>query len=744
MKRRVFLKAPALGIFLPAAFRFDGLLQQPHRTGVQGAAGDPAAVEQRLHQDFSTYAPGVEYFLLGNGDLQAVLQYVPDRSGDRPQTFLGLTLMDAERFARKWSTLLFHPENGFQRTMLVISIDAQGYAATPETLSSIGWKYTSGVPSVSLVWKAGGCVVEEEFVPSAEGAILFREVTLENRGANPAKAGMYVPLVPSFALFDEIGPDGSTIRGHGFADIRLQCLDASPSTSGRYDMNLSLGAIPAGRRKSVRLAYTLRGDEKLLPGKSAGGFRQDLEAYWSTKHLPDLGNAELNHLYAVSRTGLKAHVARSGKRDSGYWMYNMEWVRDDVMVAMAMVQAGFHDEARTLFSKLLKGSVGPDGRTIESSRWFGYDYTELDQNGELLYGLWMYLSWTGDQDLIRESWEKIRLVADFVLQPVFWNKTVNMVRNKREFWERSDSFGVQDGYELAYQVWVYLGLERAATMATHFGDIENGARWRRSARAMLKTMLGDPHFKLLEDGHFIKRRTVSGEWQRYMIPPNRKGMPPGSPIATEEKPECEPESAEAFPIIHGLVDARGPVAGATLAWIEKLWNQRWDFGGYSRYNVSSEPDPPAPWPLVGVLMAQAYAEAGNSEKVWRVVHWLNTIHGGKSGGWFERYGPSITPPAPPVCVIGWTWAEIVTLVVRHLMGVRPGIRDLVITPHLLDGVNEMRGTPVVQGSPVDLTVRRAAKGAYAVVNGSRRETMNGSLRILLPAHGDRIAIEMYC
>ena len=60
------------------------------------------------------------------------------------------------------------------------------------------------------------------------------------------------------------------------------------------------------------------------------------------------GNATLDHLHAVARSGLKAQLARSGKRDSGYWMYNMEWVRDDVMMMQAMSMAGFHDEARTI------------------------------------------------------------------------------------------------------------------------------------------------------------------------------------------------------------------------------------------------------------------------------------------------------------------------------------------------------------------------------------------------------------
>ena len=111
MKRREFLKAPAISLLLPAAgglsFNNAFALEMPQ---------DPSSLTerarkhpQRLHQDFSTYQPGIEYFFIGNGEIQAVLQYLPDRSGEFPQTFLGLTVMDAERFSRKWSTYLYDP-----------------------------------------------------------------------------------------------------------------------------------------------------------------------------------------------------------------------------------------------------------------------------------------------------------------------------------------------------------------------------------------------------------------------------------------------------------------------------------------------------------------------------------------------------------------------------------------------------------------------------------------------------------
>jgi hypothetical protein len=192
-----------------------------------------------------------------------------------------------------------------------------------------------------------------------------------------------------------------------------------------------------------------------------------------------------------------------------------------------------------------------------------------------------------------------------------------------------------------------------------------------------------------------------------------------------------------------MVSPTDAVAGNTLRWVEQLWNQRWQFGGYSRYNVSSEPDPPAPWPLASTLIARAYAEVGDSDKVWRVIRWLRNIQGGLSGGWFERCGPSITPPAPPVCVIGWTWAEIVNLLVSHILGARPGLETLVIRPKLLDGIDEMSGTFSAQTLTVDVVLHRSKEKPRALVNGKPYILEGSLLSLPFPKGKERIKVEMF-
>lgn len=739
MERRDFLKTPALGVLLPGALSFTGFSCAPETKEKK----DARTLPQRIHQDFETYIPGIEYFTIGNGDIIAALQYSPERNLEHPLTFLGLTLMDAERFARKWSTYLFHPEDGFRRSRLNVTVDGVGGVAAPENMTAVEWKTVEAVPVISARWKAGSCDVEEEYFVPSEGGLLFRRVTVTNPGPGEKQIGMNTWLCPSFALFDEIGVDqkSATVAGKGFAEIRLLCLDRRVKVTGRYDMIIDPVAVPGGTKTTALFAYAIRGDEKLLGKESFAVMWEKTVEYWKNKPLLESGNPTLDHLYEVSRSMLKTQTARSGKRDSGVWMYNMEWGRDDVMASLGMLAAGFIPEARVLLAKVLNKWVTPEGALVESSRWVGYDHAELDQNGQVLYGLWNYYCWTGDRAFIEEYWPKIRAVGSFLLLDVFQHGTSGLLRNKKEFWERNENFGLEDGFELNYQFWAAWGLEHGAVLAEMMGDGAAARAWRAKSDVIKKGMFEDPTYRMVEEGHLIKRRTLDGRWQKHMLPPNRQSMPPGSPIATVEKPEADPDTGTLYPIIFGYVDPNGEITKKTLQYMERLWNQYWDTGGYARYNTDSEPDPGGGWPFASLFVARAAAEAGDAERFWKVLRWLAEIHGGKSGAWFERYGPSITPPAPPVCWTGWTHAEVVLLVSYHLMGIRPGADRLAIRPKLLQGLDQLVHRFAVRGATFEVTVRRGTGAPSATVNGTTVPVENGAISLPYPAAGKTVVLQ---
>jgi hypothetical protein len=231
-----------------------------------------------------------------------------------------------------------------------------------------------------------------------------------------------------------------------------------------------------------------------------------------------------------------------------------------------------------------------------------------------------------------------------------------------------------------------------------------------------------------------------GEWQRYLIPPDRTKLPAGSPIATEERPIADPDVASTYPIIFGLLDSKGETAAGTLEGMELLWNQRWDFGGYPRYNVTGEDNPPAPWPVASLLVARANFEAGNDARVWRVLHWLDGLNPHKSGSWFERCGQSITPPMPPVGILPWVWYEILAVCVWHLAGIRPETDDCLLKPRLLKGLDRLSTDVKVRGRRITLEVRRDARPS-ARVNGKTYQIIDGGVRIPHSVKGD-LAVEI--
>jgi len=670
-------------------------------------------------------------------------------------TYFGLTLWDPEIFSRKWTTFLYHPERGFSNTRLGVTRDTpsageerkagvyqgvRGYLVLRENFVSLEWGRADGIPAVILKWNAGDCLVTEEFFVPDRGALLFRRVTLANRGRQTVNARLNLSLYPNFGMFDKIAVNEKTKMANavGHATMRLFAMNDSATVHGRYDVRVPIEGLAPDGDRTVTYVYAIKGAEAEFRKKPPG--LRPTQKYWAEKGSFICGQNVLDHLFDVSRSSLRAAVSRSGRMDGGIWMYNMEWLFDQVLASEVLLRCGWPEEARILLDRNIRENIGPEGQAAESSRWFGFDYTELNHNGTLLYGIWNYLCWTGDLAFVKKHWPTIRRCGDFPLRENFLDPKTRMVHNKREFWERSDTFGIEDGYELAYQFWVSLGLERAVPVARLVGDSVTASRWESAARAMRLAMLEMPGFRLIEDGHFIKRRTVGGQWQQYCIPTDRNAMPPGSPLALFERPDLEPDTAEVFPIVYGMVNGRSELSVKTLEWVESLWNQRWSTGGYARYNTDSEPDPPGAWALCSAIVARAYVEAGNDEKVWQTLNWLYNVHGGRSGGWFERYAQSITPPAPPVGVVPWIWYEIINLALYHVAGFRPQLDGIVLQPRLLTGIDHISVVQIVRGSRYTVEIRRGKPGAK--VNGTAVPVEAGRVTLPHVKRGSAVRVEM--
>ncbi|MCC7498161.1 MAG: hypothetical protein IT160_11335 [Bryobacterales bacterium] len=692
---------------------------------------------QRLHDDFQIAASGVEYYFLGNGRIRAIIQSVPAGSGASQG---GISVMSPDHFGRKTDSLLYE-RRGLRASRILVTAGDRSWDPQPGA-TTFQWIYPDGIPTVQMDWQAGPLHVTEQFFTAAEEPVLFRVVTLTNRGSSPVDPKLIGILIPNSGKMDEYQVDTvqGTLVALGYQRLSLFRADG-PAAAFERRLTVSPGSIAPGAGVTVILALTLDWLREQCERSGYGDLHARTAVAWQRRTSFQSGNAVLDHLFRVSSNGVRAAVAQSGKMDGGIWQYNNEWARDSVMVAMGAAMAGHTGMARAILERNL-ARVTPDGGTVEASRHREPAGMELDQNGELLTAIWTHWVWSGDDAILRNDWKTIAAVADHVLQPVYRDAESGLLHNEREFWERGTAHGVKDGYEIAYQAWNIVGLDHAARMALKTGDQAASQRWGRASAKMKESMLHHPRLALVDQGRFIKRRLVDGSVQDRFVPPHPERLSPVMPLGHEPVSYCDPDTTEVFPIFMGLVDPRGPLATNTLRAIEKLWNERWAIGGYGRYDVSSEPDSPGPWPFATLFAARAYAAARDDEKVWRALNWLRGLQGGAGGTWFEFYGHHDTGGIGATGIIPWTWGEMLVLFVHHFLGVRPSPDGVRVQPWLIRGVDRVESSCMLNGHCLSLTVERAGRVSGAEVDGRPAALHNGVLQLPRPARDQKIVIRL--
>jgi len=291
---------------------------------------------------------------------------------------------------------------------------------------------------------------------------------------------------------------------------------------------------------------------------------------------------------------------------------------------------------------------------------------------------------------------------------------------------------------------VALGLKKAAGLAHAVGRTEDRDRWAGEAEDLRTVFLEDPVFRLVENGRLIKRRGTDGVWQREIRMPTDLGLPDSVPLLQDGPHFLDPDTSASLLIAHEFIDPFGELARNTLDRIEELWSQWWPGGGYGRYHASSEPDSPGAWPFASVFVARAYLESGEYRKAMRILRWLLGTPGGIAGAWFENDGPRIAPPYPQVGVPPWTWAELVTLFVHHLLGVRPDAGGITLRPRLMEGVEEMTASLRVRDRHLTLSVRRSLSGEAPRASVDGKETPWSPKGVRIPLPSSDISAEIFC
>ena len=606
------------------------------------------------HVDVRTCLKDVSYFYIGNGHIQAAIQHAPSGEG----TPLGLIFMNPQVLGKKRDSFSFDPDSGYEKTMLSISGDA---VATPADVKA-GWLVDNSFPAVKAEWSTNKLrIIELFYCPDQNEPYLLRKVELKNTSDSPMK------LVVKTGLRD-------------------------------YEIEKEI-KIAADQVRTLYVRYSFEAYDSLVEME----FSKDLplpataRQYWEqTSHI-DFHHPLMNRYFNASSYQLPASMSRSAIVDASIWQYNREWVRDHSFMALGLVYGGHHEMAAILINRLLKDFVSPDGDTYDSSEKRDPEDVELDQNGTLLYVLKNYVLWTGDTGILKKHWKKIVKIADYPFKKIFRHEKSGMFYNSREYWERHKIYGIEPGIELPYQVFPAVGLSAAAILARLISKNDVAKRWDSAAAHLKEAILNHPEYSLVDDRGFVKRRGLDGKVQETITPSASSGLPEGVPLAADIEHPLNPDTCAAQPIALGFVPPDSEIAAKTLTHLELLWNQGWEYGGYGRYNMNSEPDSHGAWPFPSLFMARAYLETGDYEKVWRIMDWLNTISGAESCSWFEMYGPRISPPYAQVGITPWTWAEMLTLFTHHLCGIQLEENFIRIRPKLIPGVDNIEGSFPLRG-----------------------------------------------
>ena len=421
------------------------------------------------------------------------------------------------------------------------------------------------------------------------------------------------------------------MQDNAHSRLALACADSAPSNFHPPQADLEIGplAIAVGGSITVDTFLTvgiLPDAPSPEPPRNLSQTLERTRVAWAAGSSLVTDDTTIREIFDKARFGLPAMVADNGVMDAGIFEYGAQWVRDTSNTLLGLIHAGQFELARNGFIHILETMVNADGKTMIGSRFEDPDREQFDQMGELLHALRSYRDWSGDDTLIREYRTKLLALIERPLRPEF-RHTSGMLHNRREFWERT----LEDGCELAYQTYVILGLREAAALADPLGAADRAARWRSEADSIQNAMLSHPSFALVEQGRLIKRRSVTGNWERFIrFPASADDVP----MNTEQVHLAEPDSSMALPIALGIVDPRSALALNTLDELEKLWNARWFGGGYERYHSSGQVDQPGPWTFATCFILRAQHDAGLLDRSRRTLEWLNTVQGGRTGAWF--------------------------------------------------------------------------------------------------------------
>jgi hypothetical protein len=681
---------------------------------------------------------GRDYFFLQSGRTRLIVQ--SDKVDIAPAFLFAIfDSRDCGQQCAKSLAFNWGGGQGFADSALEVRIGGHFYTAVGQNTVTRWTRTAEGIPAVEAQWWAGGIRVTEQLFALTGKEAFVRRITLESAnmaGKDQATIRLALPDQKGIVQNGVFGrQNGPLFMALGVAgDFAKQTATAGGNVFDIGPVTLEQGAkvtvdtlllaqleTDAAKRWMPPMGD---GDGGNIRSAELSGAIKETADYWKKTSSTVSGDLLLCNLYNSAASTLPSVVADNGIIEAGPFEYAGAWVRDSANLLAGAIHAGHFEAARTGLDFVLTHLVNDAGHTCVDGRIQSPDNEELDQLGELLHTLKAYRDWTGDDSLIRKHSKKIIAVVELPLQPRFLDPSTGMIHNHREYWERA----FDEAYELIYQANTVLGLRLAADLAEPLGvDKAQADAWRAAADKMWNSVLNDPKMKLVDGGKLIKRRNVDGKIFDLVKSPHPYMRGGGDdPMNTELFHAYNPDSASALPIALGVLDPHSEIAKATLADMERIWNERWTTGGYGRYATSSEVCQNGPWPLATFAVMRAQHDAGMMEKSRRSLEWLATA--GPSGAWTESFNNIVhNRPSGPIV---WATGEMTLFAVRHVVGVRFEGSLLVVKPAPYPGNGPLVADLRFRKGRLKIETDGDGPFVHAEVNGKKMKLdADGALRL---------------
>lgn len=661
-----------------------------------------------------SYFFGRDYYVLRSGRAKMIIQC--DKADVGPAfTYMLFDANESSQTSRKNKAFNYMPGKGFSTTALEVLLKNYSFSALGQNTEN-RWTFENGIPSFEAIWWASGIKVREVITPESLNGVFRRSITIES-------ADLVAEDTVSLRLSMHTK---ATFVKNNVMIVENKKISIALSVKGNDPVKISSSAdyfeigpliIKPGEKRIIETYLILEIpsqniEDLFLKATSVEKWIQsDKKATiekWKNSNVIVTKDEVVQNMHDNCRFILPAYVSDNGKMDAGIFEYGNQWVRDGSNSTLGMIHIGEFELARAMLDHMLKNMILANGTTMIAGGFDNPDREQFDQMGEFMHVMKSYVDWTGDTSLIIENRDKLIAMIERPLNPNFRDST-RMVHNKREFWERT----FDDAYELAYQVWVIEGLNDAADLSKYLKSESKADQWRIEADKIKKAMLTNPRMKLVENEQLIKRRNITGEIADKI---KFQGWFDGAPAKVESWSKLMPDATMALPIAMNLIDPKSALSINTLNDLEKLWNERWFFGGYDRYNTSSQGDQPGPWTFATTFIMRAQHEAGMLDMSRRSFEWLYKNGGGRTGAWFEEI-PIIRSQASTSGLIPWTSAEVSYFIVHHMLGIKFKGDKMIIKPALFITTAPITADIRYRKGRISLDIDGNGPISYATING---------------------------